>query len=133
MHHNDHTHTQLFTTGSTGSAPIQYHGIGTYSYEFRLTATDSSGLTHTTSVTLPVLSDTIPPSDPSGLAATVVSPSQINLTWTAASDNSGSTGYGVERCQGIGCTSFVQIATTSTNSYSDIGLTAGTSYSYRIR
>ena len=133
LHHNDHTHTQLFTTGPTGSAAIQYHGIGTYSYEFRLTATDSSGLTHTTSVTLPVLSDTTPPSDPSGLVATAVSPSQINLTWTAAIDNSGSTGYRVERCQGIGCTNFVQIATTTTNSYSDTGLTAGTSYSYRIR
>ena len=123
LHHNDHTHTQLFTTGPTGSAAIQYHGIGTYSYEFRLTATDSSGLTHTTSVTLPVLSDTTPPSDPSGLVATAVSPSQINLTWTAAIDNSGSTGYRVERCQGIGCTNFVQIATTTTNSYSDTGVT----------
>ena len=42
-------------------------------------------------------------------------------------------GYGVERCQGLGCTNFVQIATTSTNSYSDTGLVTSTSYSYRIR
>jgi hypothetical protein len=132
LHHNDHTHTQLFTTGPTGSSPIQYHGIGTYSYEFRLTVTDSSGLTHTTSVIVPVLSDTTPPSNPSGLVATAVGSSQINLIWTAATDNSGSTGYRVERCQGVGCTNFVQIATTSTNSYSDTGLAGGTSYSYRI-
>ena len=71
LHHTDHTHTQLFTTGPTGSAVIQNHGvIGTYSYEFQLTATDTSGLTHTTSVTLPVLGDTTPPSDPTGLVAT---------------------------------------------------------------
>jgi len=133
LHHNDHVHTQLFTTGPTGSVAIQYHGIGTYSYEFRLTATDSSGLTHSTSVTLPVLSDTTPPSDPSGLVATAVGSSQINLTWTAASDNSGSTDYRVERCQGVSCTNFVQIATTTTNSYSDTGVIGGTSYSYRIR
>jgi glucose/arabinose dehydrogenase/chitodextrinase len=133
LHHNDHVHTQLFTTGSTGSATIQYHGIGTYSYEFRLTATDSSGLTHTTSVTLPVLSDTTPPSDPSGPVATPTGSSQINLTWTASTDNSGSTGYLVERCQGLGCTNFVQIASISTNSYTDTGLTPGTTYNYRIR
>lgn len=132
LHHNDHVHTQLFTTGPTGSATIQYHGIGTYSYEFQLTATDSSGLTHTTSVTLPVLSDTTPPSDPSGLVATAVGSSQINLVWTASTDSGGLAGYGVERCQGAGCTNFVQIATTTTNSYSDTGLTGG-SYSYRIR
>jgi hypothetical protein len=86
-------------------------------------------------VTLPVLSDTTPPSDPSGPVATAVGTSQINLTWTASTDNGGSglAGYGVERCQGVDCTNFVQIATTSTTSYSDTGLTAGTSYSYRIR
>ena len=122
LHHNDHVHTQLFTTGSTGSVTIQYHGVGTYSYEFRLTATDSSGLTHTTSVTLPVLSDTTPPSDPSGLVATGTGSTQINLTWTASTDNSGSTGYQVERCQGVGCTTFVQIASISTASYTDTGL-----------
>ena len=133
LHHNDHIHTQLFTAGATGSATIQDHGVGTYSYEFQLTATDSSGLTHTRSVTLPVLSDTTPPSDPSGLVATAVGSSQINLTWTASTDNSGSTGYLVERCQGVGCTNFAQIATTTTNSYSDTGLAAGTNYSYRIR
>ena len=98
-----------------------------------MTATDSSGLTHTTSVTLPVLSDTTPPSDPTGLVATAIGSSQINLAWTASTDNSGSTGYRVDRCQGVGCTNFVQIATTSTNSYSDTGLAGGTSYSYRIR
>ena len=33
LHHTDHTHTQLFTTGPTGSAVIQNHGvIGTFSY-----------------------------------------------------------------------------------------------------
>jgi hypothetical protein len=84
-------------------------------------------------VTLPVLSDTTPPSNPSGLVATAVGSSQINLTWTASTDNSGSTGYLVERCQGIGCTNFVQIATATTNSYSDTSVVGGTSYSYRIR
>jgi hypothetical protein len=77
--------------------------------------------------------DTTPPSAPSGLSASSVSPSQINLAWTASTDNVGVTGYRVDRCQGAGCTSFVQIATLSSTSYSDTGLSANTSYTYRVR
>ena len=135
LHHNDHTHTQLFTIGPTGSVTIQNHGIiGTYSYEIRLTATDSSGLTHTTSVNLPVISDTTPPTDPVVLVSTAAGPVQVNLNWTASTDpGGGGVTYQVERCQGAGYSTFVQIATPTTNSYSDPGLTARTSYSYRVR
>jgi chitodextrinase len=77
--------------------------------------------------------DTQPPSAPSGLGATAVSASQINLGWTASTDNVGVTGYRVERCQGAGCTNFVQIATPTGTSYNDTNLAAATSYSYRVR
>ena len=43
------------------------------------------------------------------------------------------TGYLVERCQGAGCTNFAQIGTTTGTTYNDTGLTASTSYSYRVR
>ena len=39
----------------------------------------------------------------------------------------------MERCQGAGCATFAQIATPTGTSFSDTGLTAGTSYSYRVR
>lgn len=81
----------------------------------------------------PSPADTTPPSAPAGLTATGVSTSQINLSWTASSDNVGVTGYKVERCQGAGCSNFNQIATPTTTTYSDTGLTAATSYSYRVR
>jgi hypothetical protein len=84
----------------------------------------------TTPITLP---DTTPPSTVTGLTATAVSATQINLSWATATDNVGVTGYRVERCQGAGWSTFVQIATPSTNSYSNPGLTAGTSYSYRVK
>ncbi len=32
------------------------------------------------------------------------------LTWTASTDNVGVTGYFIERCEGVSCTSFAQIA-----------------------
>lgn len=77
--------------------------------------------------------DTTPPSTPANLVATAVSSTQINLTWTASTDNVGVTGYKVERCQGGGCSSFSQIATTTNTSFNDTGLTPSTSYSYRVR
>ena len=76
--------------------------------------------------------DTNPPTTPAGLAATVVSSSQINLTWTASTDNVGVTGYRVERCQGASCANFIQVATPTTTSFSNTGLTPATSYTYRI-
>jgi hypothetical protein len=77
-------------------------------------------------------SDTIPPTAPSSLVATA-SGIQIDLAWTASTDNIRVTGYLVERCQGVSCSSFAQIATAPTEAYSDPGLTEGTVYSYRIR
>ena len=44
--------------------------------------------------------DTQPPTAPTNLIATAISSSQINLTWTAATDNVGVTQYRIERCEG---------------------------------
>jgi chitodextrinase len=108
------------------------------SYNYQVKAVDAAGnvsANYSNLATATTAPDTTPPPDPTSLTATAASSSQINLVWAASTDSGGSglAGYGVERCQGIGCTNFVQIATSSTNSYSDTGLTAGTSYSYRIR
>jgi uncharacterized protein YjdB len=84
-------------------------------------------------VTVTAAPDTTSPSAPTNLTATAVSASQINLTWTASTDNVGVTGYRVERCQGTGCSNFAQIATPSGTNFNDTGLSASTSYSYRVR
>jgi phosphodiesterase/alkaline phosphatase D-like protein len=73
-----------------------------------------------------------PPVAPSNLAATVVSTTQINLSW---SDNSGDeTGFKIERKTGISGT-YAQINTTNTNviTYNDSGLAPSTTYYYRVR
>ena len=77
--------------------------------------------------------DSTPPTAPTNLAATATSSSQINLTWTASTDNVGVTGYRVERCQGTGCSNFAEIATTTTAAYGDTGLNSSTVYTYRVR
>jgi hypothetical protein len=62
-----------------------------------------------------------------------VSTSQINLSW---SDNaSDETGFEIERCQGAACSNFANIAQVAADavSYSDSGLSASTTYQYRVR
>src|SRR5436309_15072439 len=69
--------------------------------------------------------DTIAPSTPTGLTASVASSSRINLSWLAATDNVGVIRYGVYR-------DGVQIASVPGTSYSNTGLSAGTTYSYTV-
>jgi chitodextrinase len=77
--------------------------------------------------------DTQAPSTPASLSATAASASEIDLTWGASTDNVGVTGYLLERCSGSGCTNFAQIATPTGTSYADTGLSASTTYIYRVR
>src|SRR5437763_14313640 len=69
--------------------------------------------------------DTTPPSVHKGLTASAVSSSQINLSWTASSDNVGVSGYRVYR-------NGTQIATTSATSFANTGLSPSTTYSYTV-
>src|SRR5262249_18741748 len=87
LHHNTHVHASSLTTGYAGSFVAQSHGEGTYSYELVLTATDSSGLQAKTSVVVPVLPDTTPPTAPDNLAATGSGSSVADLSWTASTDS----------------------------------------------
>jgi len=77
-------------------------------------------------------SDNQAPTIPSNLSATAISSSQINLSWTASTDNVGVTGYKIYRCQDAGCSPTTQVATSPTNSYSDTGLIANTTYVYKV-
>lgn len=70
---------------------------------------------------------------PNNLAALAVSSTQINLTWN--DNSSDETNFQIQRCQGAGCTNFSLLTTVGANvtSYNNTGLTAGTSYRYRVR
>jgi hypothetical protein len=76
-------------------------------------------------VSFTVQADTTPPTVPSGLAASALSSSQINLSWTASTDNAGVTGYNVYRAG-------TKIGTSGTTTYLDSGLSASTSYAYNV-
>jgi hypothetical protein len=130
------TFAQIATPATTSYSDTGLAGATAYSY--RVKAVDAAGNASASysaeaSATTQAAPDTTPPSTVSGLAATAASATQINLTWTAATDNVIVTGYRVERCSGAACTTFAQIATPATTSYSDTGLTASTAYSYRVK
>ena len=65
---------------------------------------------------------------PGNVTATAVSATQVNLTWTAGV---GQNSYKVERKTGSGAYSIAAENLTAT-SYSDTGLTASTTYTYKV-
>lgn len=77
--------------------------------------------------------DTQPPTAPSSLWASALSRTEIDLAWSASTDNVGVTGYLIERCQGASCSNFAQVGTSGTTAYYDMGLSSGTYYRYRVR
>jgi uncharacterized protein (TIGR03437 family) len=77
--------------------------------------------------------DTHSPTAPTNLTAASLAANQINLSWTASTDDVEVTGYRVERCKGAGCEHFAQIATTVGTAYNDSGLVPASGYRYRVR
>ncbi len=71
-----------------------------------------------------------PPATPAGLSAAAANSSQINLTWT---DVSGATSYNIYRAASAGG-DYTKINTSSVTSasYSDTGLSASTTYYYKV-
>jgi hypothetical protein len=82
------------------------------------TSTDGNG--NTTAVPLP----------PTSLTGTVVSQTQINLSWTDNSTNE--TGFKIERRRGSANYAVVGTVNQDILSFSDTGLTPSTTYTYRV-
>jgi hypothetical protein len=66
------------------------------------------------------------------LQAQATSASGISLVWSDNNPSGQISGFAIERRQD-GSMTFLQIATSATKSYSDSGLSAGTTYYYRVR
>lgn len=127
--------TQIAAVGSNATSFSVTGLTASTTYHYRVASFNDAGNSEysntanaTTSPAPPAL-----PLAPSGLNATVVSRTQISLSWT---DNSGNeTGFRIERCKGPNCTNFVQITQVgaNVNTFLDTGLTRNTSYNYRVR
>jgi chitodextrinase len=106
-------------------------------YRYRLRATDAEAnySAHSSPVSVTTFggADSQAPSIPANLVVTGVAHNEIALSWSPSTDNLAVSGYRIERCSGVACTAFVQVATSIGTSYGDSGLGAGLVYRYRVR
>ena len=92
---------------------------------FGITTSNSPPAPTTPNSPPPPTADTSSPSVPTGVAATAVSGTQVNLSWSASTDNVGVTGYKVFR-------NGTQVGTATNTSYQDTGLSGGSTYGYTV-
>jgi chitodextrinase len=122
--------TQIGTSATTSYSDTTVAGNQTYSY--KIAAYDHSNNTSAqstaASATTPPAQDLTPPSVPTGLTATAVSSTQVNLSWSASTDNSGGSGMAGYKIYRGG----TQIGTSATTSYSDTTTSGTTTYSYTV-
>ena len=127
------TYTSIATLGLNVTTYSNTGLSASTTYYYRVCATNSAGnstYSNTASAATPAPPVT-KPTAPTGLSASAVSTSQINLTWTDTSSNE--TGFIVERSASSGGT-YASIATLGSNvtTYSNTGLSASTTYYYRV-
>ncbi len=123
--------------GTDTSAPysVTWSNAAAGNYSLKAVATDDDGATTTSSAITVTVTSTNPPTDttapsvPTGLASGSQTTTSISLGWNASSDNAGGSGvagYDVYRNGSL-------VGSPAQPSYTDTGLSPGTSYSYRVR
>jgi fibronectin type 3 domain-containing protein len=104
-------------------------------YTYRVVAVDQAGSeiveSHPSQTASATPRDTTPPAAPEGLAAQSGEESQVTLSWTASTDPRLAY-YAIYREEPAGTWPIVPTATTTSTTYTQTGLTDGTTYSYRI-
>ncbi len=124
------TYTQIATTGANVTAYSSTGLEASTQYFYRVRAFNASGNSSYSNVagdtTLPN-----PPATPSGLAATSMSNSRIDLSWQ---DNANDEEVFIIERKATATGAYTEIATAGANmtSYSSTGLTANTKYFYRV-
>jgi parallel beta-helix repeat protein len=99
-------------------------------YTYTVRAVDAAGLVSPDSNSASASgADTVAPTAPSGLAATVVASDRVDLAWSAATDAVGVTGYRVFR-DGVSLGNDLGAAV---HTYSDTGAAAGATYAYTVK
>ena len=119
--------TSYSDTGLTANTAYSYT---LSAFDNAVPANESAQSSPPITVTTPAVpppTDTLAPTVPQNLAATVVSATQVNLGWDASTDAGGGVvaGYHIHR-------NGVQVASVAGTSYSDTGLTGNTLYSYAV-
>jgi endoglucanase Acf2/fibronectin type 3 domain-containing protein len=104
-------------TGLADEAQVDY----AFSYDCT-----TGGVTETFQLIHNAVIDHVAPSVPTGLSGLAMSPTRIDLSWSAATDNVAVAGYRIYRNN-------VEIDTTTNTAYSSVGLNQNREYDYYIR
>lgn len=122
------------TVPATGEA-VTYMNSGlapNTAYTFRVRAYAGTTSPVYSPYSAPAAAATLPslPGAPGSFQATAISPTQVDLSWASST---GAVGYRLERQAAAG-SSFTRLASLapSATAYSNTGLTAGTTYTYRL-
>jgi uncharacterized membrane protein len=134
------SYAELIPTTSSTSTTYSHTGMTAGQvYVYRVYAITSFGQSEKpsaeTTVNLKPTSSASAPGAPPSLSATAVSPTQVNLSWSAPSNNGGYqiSGYKIEVKKGSTAYSTLTANTgNSTTTYSHAGLVTGTTYSYKV-
>lgn len=109
-----------------------YENLGlspSVTYVYTVRALDAAGnvslASNAASATTLGAPDTVPPTQPTNLTASAASTSQINLSWTASTDNVVVANYRVYR-------GGMMVATVAGTSYQDTGLSPSTTYNFNV-
>jgi len=132
--------TWITIVSNTGNTGTTYSNTGlspSTTYSYRVSAINSVGTSSPSNVSSATTSVQVSaPQPPTNLSATAVSSSQINLSWNTPSNNGGSqiTGYKINRSDDGGATWNILVQNTGSTgtTYSDTGLSPGTTHSYRV-
>jgi hypothetical protein len=117
------------SNGTLGGTPAPGN-VGANS--FGIAVSDGRGGSATATLNINVLAAPSPPAAPSSLSLSVISRTQINLSWADNANNE--TGFSIERSTG-NANNFQVIATlgANTTAYSDTTVIRKTTYYYRLR
>ncbi len=124
----------IATVGANVTAHQDSTAVPGTSYGYRVRAANVAGNSGFTSI---AYANTLPPADPTGLTATTVSGTQIDLAWTNNAPSAVT--MRIERCTGASCSNFAEIAVVPAAqvTYADVGgadpVALNNSYRYRVR
>lgn len=122
--------SQIGTVGANTTSYSDTTASGGAAYSYRVRATNAYGQSAYSNVS----SATTPqsgPAAPSTLAGKAAAKTQINLTWRDNANNE--SGFYVERSSNGGSWSRIATLGANSTSYAATGLTANTSYSFRVQ
>ena len=102
-------------------------------YNYRVRAQDTAQILGPYSSTVTVTTPGALPTAPSNLSASADRQGPIDLSWGASTSPLGIADYIVQRCQGLSCTNFAQVGTSSGTVYTDDAVVPSTTYRYRVQ